>query len=83
MDESNTIIVFDDGTNLLFGLSSTMTDSKEGMEPPNSLIMCNIMCSTKDKEIVELKDRLHTLSNSEMKYLQQRQLYEQQQQRRF
>ena len=67
MDEFNTIIVFDDGTNLLFGLSSTMTDSKEGMEPPNSLIVC-IMCSTKDKEIVELKekgneaaDRLHTL----------------------
>ena len=82
MDEFNTIIVIDDGTNLLFGLSSTMTDSKEGMEPPNSLIVC-IMCSTKNKEIVELKDRLHTLSNSEMKYLQQRQLYEQQQQRRF
>jgi len=59
MDEFNTIIVIDGGTNLLFGLSSTMTDSKEGMEPP-SLIVC-IMCSMKDKEIVELKDRLHTL----------------------
>ena len=63
MDEFNTIIVIDGGTNLLFGLSSTMTDSKEGMEPP-SLIVC-IMCSMKDKEIVELKDRLHTLREEE------------------
>jgi hypothetical protein len=64
MDEFNTIIVIDDGTNLLFGLSSTMIDSKEGMEPPPSLIVC-IICSMKDKEIVELKDRLHTLREEE------------------
>jgi hypothetical protein len=56
MDESNTMIVIDDGTNLLFGLSSTMQESKEGMEPPSSLIVC-IMCSVKGKEIAELKEK--------------------------
>ena len=45
-------------------MDSAMIDSKEGMEPPPSLIVC-IMCSMKDKEIVELKDRLHTLREEE------------------
>ena len=68
MDEFNTIIVIDDGTNLLFGLSSTMIDSKEGMEQiiiQFTVIRIYNRCSMKDKEILELKDRLHTLREEE------------------